>query len=208
MEKLGQPRQDPARARLYRRYRDILRGQRQVDHRTRPSPMRRQWSLQARYSDDREAAVFICAACSRPRPPPEQTTEPRKASNSRADFWRAARSTREWPTTSIPHTFPALADMALAASARRSRRIAAGSPHRCIMPSHIFTHPAGLWDESLIPDLASAASAERNNARARKLHAKDYLIYALPAGRTRLRVKLAQGSAARPSRRPSVHDWL
>jgi hypothetical protein len=63
------------------------------------------------------------------------------------------------------------------AAAWRYAKIAPDSPHALHMPSHIFTR-LGLWDESIDSNLASVASAERNNAPGNELHAKDYLIYA------------------------------
>ena len=75
---------------------------------------------------------------------------------------------------------PPLAPGALDA-ARRYAKIAPDSPHALHMPSHIFTR-LGLWQESIDSNLASAASAEKNNAPGNELHAKDYLVYAYLQG--------------------------
>ena len=60
-------------------------------------------------------------------------------------------------------------------------KIAPDSPHALHMPSHIFTR-LGLWQESIDSNLASAASAKKNNAPGDELHARDYLMYAYLQG--------------------------
>jgi tetratricopeptide (TPR) repeat protein len=85
--------------------------------------------------------------------------------------------------------FPPLAAGALGA-ARRYAQIAPASAHAQHMPSHIFTR-LGLWDESIASNLASAASAKRDDSHPsnagqapsteafnQRLHALDYLEYA------------------------------
>lgn len=69
------------------------------------------------------------------------------------------------------YDYPPLAQRALDA-ARRYAKIAPDSPHALHMPSHIFTR-LGLWQESIDSNLASVASAQKNNAPGNELHAKD-----------------------------------
>jgi tetratricopeptide (TPR) repeat protein len=86
---------------------------------------------------------------------------------------------------------PALAQNALIA-ARRYAQVAPDSPHALHMPSHIFTR-LGLWDESITSNLASAASAHKQDLPSDELHALDYLVYAyLQTGRVAQALKLAQ----------------
>jgi tetratricopeptide (TPR) repeat protein len=60
------------------------------------------------------------------------------------------------------------------------------------MPSHIFTR-LGLWEESIASNLASAASARKQNLAGDELHALDYLVYAyLQTGRINEARKLTQ----------------
>src|SRR5260370_26693876 len=76
------------------------------------------------------------------------------------------------------------------------------------MPSHIFTR-LGLWQESIDSNLASAASAQKNNAPGNELHAKDYMIYAyLQEGRDSLaRDALHAVLHGRPDD-PQYMNWL
>ena len=71
---------------------------------------------------------------------------------------------------------PPLADRALEA-ARRYATIAPSAPHALHMPSHTFTR-VGAWQESIDANIASAAAARREGARAEELHAMDYMAYA------------------------------
>ena len=76
------------------------------------------------------------------------------------------------------------------------------------MPSHIFTW-LGLWQESIDSNLASAASAQKNNAPGNELHAKDYLIYAYLQGAQDQEAKKAL-EAPPPGRPddPQYMNWL
>ncbi len=150
-----------------------------VDHRTRAQAYEKAMEqLQARYPDDREAAVFYALAMLATAPPTDKTYVNQRKAGSILEPIFVEQPEHPGVAHYIIHAYdyPALADRALAA-ARRYARIAPDSPHALHMPSHIFTR-LGLWDESIDSNLASAASAERNNAPGNELHAKDYLIYA------------------------------
>jgi hypothetical protein len=150
-----------------------------VDHRTRALAYEKAMEqLQARYPDDREAAVFYALALLATAPPTDKTYVNQRKAGAILEPIFAEQPEHPGVAHYIIHAYdyPALADRALAA-ARRYAKIAPDSPHALHMPSHIFTR-LGLWDESIDSNLASAASAERNDAPGNELHAKDYLIYA------------------------------
>lgn len=68
-------------------------------------------------------------------------------------------------------------------AARAYSQIAPSAPHALHMPSHIFTR-LGLWDDSIISNLAAQEAAHRQGDTGEELHAMDYLVYAyLQSGR-------------------------
>ena len=150
-----------------------------ADHRIRALAYEKAMEhLQASYHDDREAAVFYALALLAAAPPTDKTYVNQRKAGAILEPIFIEQPEHPGVAHYIIHAYdyPPLADRALAA-ARRYARIAPDSPHALHMPSHIFTR-LGLWDESINSNLASAASAERNNAPGNELHAKDYLIYA------------------------------
>ena len=66
-----------------------------------------------------------------------------------------------------------------------------------------------MWQESIDSNLASAASAKKNNAPGNELHAKDYLIYAYLQGAQDREAKKAL-EAPPPGRPddPQYMNWL
>jgi hypothetical protein len=150
-----------------------------IDHRSRALAYEKAMEqLQARYLDDREAAVFYALSLLATAPPTDKTYGNQRKAGSILEPIFVEQPEHPGVAHYIIHAYdyPPLADRALA-PARRYARIAPDSPHALHMPSHIFTR-LGLLDESIDSNLASAASAERNNAPGNELHAKDYLIYA------------------------------
>src|SRR5450432_3436491 len=150
-----------------------------IDHVTRALAYERAMEqLQARYPDDHEAAIFHALALLATAPPTDQTYVNQKKAGAILEPLFAEQPEHPGIAHYIIHAYdyPPLADRALDA-ARRYAKIAPDSPHALHMPSHIFTR-LGLWEESIDSNLASAASAEKNNAPGNELHAKDYLIYA------------------------------
>jgi tetratricopeptide (TPR) repeat protein len=76
------------------------------------------------------------------------------------------------------------------------------------MPSHIFTR-LGLWQESIDSNLASAASAKKNNSPGNELHAKDYLIYAyLQRAQDRDAKKVLESPPPGRPNDPQYMNWL
>ncbi len=63
------------------------------------------------------------------------------------------------------------------AAARAYSQIAPSAPHALHMPSHIFTR-LGLWNESILSNLAASEAARRVGDTGEELHAMDYLVYA------------------------------
>jgi hypothetical protein len=157
-----------------------------LDHRTRVLAYER--AMQQLYEGqppDREAATFYALALlatSLNAVPPDRTYAREKKAGAILEQIFAQQPEHPGVAHYIIHAYdyPPLAARALDA-ARRYAKIAPDSPHALHMPSHIFTR-LGLWQESIDSNLASAASAQNNNAPGNELHAKDYLIYAYLQG--------------------------
>jgi hypothetical protein len=165
--------------------------------------------LQARYPDDHEAAIFYALALLATAPPTDKTYVNQKKAGAILEPLFAEQPEHPGIAHYIIHAYdyPPLADRALDA-ARRYAEIAPDSPHALHMPSHIFTR-LGLWQESIDSNLASAASAQKNNAPGNEFHAKDYLIYAYLQGAQDREAKKALASPA-PGRSddPQYMNWL
>jgi len=134
--------------------------------------------LQAWYPEDHEAAIFHALALLATLDPTDKTYANQKKAGEILEPLFVEQPEHPGIAHYIIHAYdyPPLAPRALGA-ARRYAKIAPDSPHALHMPSHIFTR-LGLWQESIDSNLASAASAQKNNAPGNELHAKDYLIYA------------------------------
>jgi tetratricopeptide (TPR) repeat protein len=181
-----------------------------LDHRTRALAYEKAMDqLQARYPEDHEAAIFHALALLAASDPTDKTY----ANQKKAGEILEPLFIEQPGHPGIPHyiihayDYPPLAPRALDA-ARRYAKIAPDSPHALHMPSHIFTR-LGLWQESIDSNLASAASAQKNNAPGNELHAKDYLIYAYLQGAQDQEAKkaLAAPPAGRPDD-PQYMNWL
>ena len=181
-----------------------------LDHRTRALAYEKAMEqLQARYPDDREAAVFYALALLATAPPTDKTYVNQRKAGAILEPIFVEQPEHPGVAHYIIHAYdyPPLADRALQA-ARRYAKIAPDSPHALHMPSHIFTR-LGLWDESIDSNLASVASAERNNAPGNELHAKDYLIYAyLQEGRDSEAKNALQAVLNGRSDDPQYMNWL
>jgi len=150
-----------------------------LDHSTRALAYEKAMDqLQTRYPDDHEAAIFHALALDSIAPPADKTYANQKKCGAILEPLFVEQPEHPGIAHYIIHCYdyPPLAERALDA-ARRYAQIAPDSPHALHMPSHIFTR-LGLWQESIDSNLASAASAQKNNAPGNELHAKDYLIYA------------------------------
>ena len=161
-----------------------------LDHRTRALAYERAMEqLQARYPDDREAAIFHALALYATAPPTDKSYANQRKCGAILEKVFAEQPDHPGVAHYIIHCYdyPPLAGQALDA-ARRYAKIAPDSPHALHMPSHIFTR-LGLWQESIDSNLASAAAAQRFNAPGNELHAKDYLVYAYLQGAQDLEAK-------------------
>jgi tetratricopeptide (TPR) repeat protein len=181
-----------------------------LDHRTRALAYEKAMEqLQARYPDDSEAAIFYALALLATAPPTDKTYVNQRKAGSILEPIFVEQPEHPGVAHYIIHAYdyPPLADRALQA-ARRYAKIAPDSPHALHMPSHIFTR-LGLWDESVDSNLASIASAERNNAPGNELHAKDYLIYAyLQEGRDSEAKNALHAVLQGRSDDPQYMNWL
>ncbi|HXZ13103.1 MAG TPA: hypothetical protein VEG64_11980 [Candidatus Sulfotelmatobacter sp.] len=181
-----------------------------LDHQTRALAYEKAMDqLQTRYPDDHEAAIFHALALLATAPPTDRTYVNQKKAGAILEPLFVEQPEHPGIAHYIIHAYdyPALAPRALDA-ARRYAKIAPDSPHALHMPSHIFTR-LGLWQESIDSNLASAASAEKNNAPGNELHAKDYLIYAyLQGAQDREAKKALEAPPAGRSDDPQYMNWL
>jgi hypothetical protein len=181
-----------------------------LDHRTRALAYEKAMDqLQARYPDDHEAAIFHALALVATAPPADKTYVNQRKAGAILEPLFIEQPEHPGIAHYIIHAYdyPPLAQRALDA-ARRYAKIAPDSPHALHMPSHIFTR-LGLWQESIDSNLASAASAQKNNAPGNELHAKDYLIYAYlqRAQDQEAKKALEAPPAGRPDD-PQYMNWL
>jgi len=181
-----------------------------LDHRTRALAYEKAMDqLQARYPHDHEAAIFHALALLATAPPTDKTYVNQKKAGAILEPLFVEQPEHPGVAHYIIHAYdyPPLAERALDA-ARRYAKIAPDSPHALHMPSHIFIR-LGLWQESIDSNLASAASAQKNNAPGNELHAKDYLIYAYLQGAQDREAKKAL-EALPPGRPddPQYMNWL
>src|SRR5882762_7958383 len=154
-----------------------------LDHRTRAVAYEKALEqLAARYPEDREASVFYALALDATAPPTDKSYANQLKAAVILEKVFAEQPNHPGVAHYIIHSYDVapLATRSLTA-ARSYSRIAPAVPHALHMPSHIFTR-LGLWQESIDSNLASAASAQKNNAPGNELHAKDYLIYAYLQG--------------------------
>jgi hypothetical protein len=154
-----------------------------LDHHTRALAYEKAMEqLQARYPDDREAAIFYALALQGSASPTDKTYANQRKAGAILEKILADQPDHPGVAHYIIHAYdyPPLAARALDA-ARSYAKIAPDSPHALHMPSHIFTR-LGLWQESIGSNLVSEAAAEKYNAPGNELHAQDYLVYAYLQG--------------------------
>jgi tetratricopeptide (TPR) repeat protein len=160
-----------------------------LDHRTRSLAYETAMGeLQARYPDDREAAIFYALAVRGNALPSDKTYASQLKAGAILEKAFAEQPEHPGLAHYIIHCYdyPSLADRALVA-ARRYAKIAPDSPHALHMPSHIFTR-LGYWQESIESNLASAAAAQKDGVAGEQLHAMDYMVYAYLQGAQDLEV--------------------
>jgi tetratricopeptide (TPR) repeat protein len=142
-------------------------------------------TLSRRFSGDHEATIFFALSLLGTAPPSDATFANQKRAAAILNGLLPLEPEHPGIAHYMIHAFdyPPLAADALPA-ARAYAKIAPSSPHALHMPSHIFTR-LGLWQESIVSNLASADAARRLVARRYPgaasfdaLHALDYLEYA------------------------------
>ena len=127
---------------------------------------------------DIEARIFYALAVNQTAPATDKTYEAQlRAASILEPLWK------QYPDhPGLPHYIihaydhPPLAAKALVA-ARRYATIAPSAPHALHMPSHTFTR-VGYWHDSVEANVASEASAIKQNVVGEALHAMDYQAYA------------------------------
>ena len=135
-------------------------------------------SLAATNRKDTEAQVFYALALLANESPTDQTHAKQKQA---ADLLEPLY--RTYPQhPGIPHYLIHAYDNAELAprglpAARAYARIAPSAPHALHMPSHIFTR-LGLWQDSIVSNLAARDAAHQQGDTGEELHAMDYLVYA------------------------------
>jgi hypothetical protein len=154
-----------------------------LDHHTRALAYEKAMEqLQARYPEDREAAIFYALALQGTESPTDKTYTNQKKAGAILKKIFAQQPDHPGVAHYIIHAYDYAPLAAQALDAARSyAKIAPDSPHALHMPSHIFTR-LGLWQESIESNLASEAAARKYNAPGNELHAQDYLVYAYLQG--------------------------
>ncbi len=161
-----------AAARLYNDFETIPQGIRVLAYRDAMA------NLAAKYGTDNEASIFYALALAISADPADKTYAAQRKAG--AILEKLFQKAPDHPGLAhyIIHSYdvPPLAPRALNA-ARKYAQIAPSAPHALHMPSHTFTR-LGLWRESIVTNLSSAATAKSDGATAEELHASDYLTYA------------------------------
>jgi len=149
-----------------------------VDHRTRAQAYARAMEqVSARYSQDREAAIFYALALQAVADPHDKTYANQRKSAAIASSVFAAEPTHPGAAHYIIHAYdyPPIARQGLGAATRYAD-FAPSVPHALHMPSHIYVL-LGMWPETIQSNvLAATAEKDRGNPDDR-MHALDYLVY-------------------------------
>jgi tetratricopeptide (TPR) repeat protein len=181
-----------------------------IDHATRAQAYERAMEqVQAHNPDDHEAAIFHALALLATASPIDKGYLNQKKAGAILEPVFAEEPAHPGIAHYIIHAYDyqPLAQRALDA-ARRYAKIAPDSPHALHMPSHIFTR-LGLWQESIDSNLASVASAEKNDAPGEELHARDYLTYAyLQTAQDREAKRALEAPPSGRSDDPQYFAWL
>jgi hypothetical protein len=135
-------------------------------------------AVQRDHPKDIEARIFYALAVNQTAPATDKTYEAQlRAATILEPLWQ------QYPDhPGLPHYIihaydhPPLAAKALVA-AQRYAKIAPSAPHALHMPSHTFTR-VGYWKESVETNIASEATALKQNVIGEALHAMDYQAYA------------------------------
>jgi tetratricopeptide (TPR) repeat protein len=131
-----------------------------------------------RYPDDIECQVFYALALIATASATDNThTNEKKAAAMLEPLFQ------NYPQhPGIPHYLIHACDNSEMASrgvvaARAYSQIAPSAPHALHMPSHIYTR-LGMWEDSIVSNLAARTAAHAQGDIGEELHAMDYLTYA------------------------------
>jgi tetratricopeptide (TPR) repeat protein len=147
---------------------------------------RKMGELQAAFPEDTEAAIFHALSLAITAPKTDKSFANQRKCGEILEPIFAKQPKHPGIAHYMIHCYdnPVLAEKGLPA-ARLYARIAPASAHANHMPSHIFTR-VGSWNESIASNQRSAELAaadehrsQNSEARDQRLHANDYLEYAL-----------------------------
>ena len=156
-------------------------------------------SLAAKNRKDIEAQVFYALALLANESPTDQTHAKQKQAADLLEPLYGAYPQHPGIPHYLIHAYDnaELAPRGLAA-ARVYSKIAPSTPHALHMPSHIFTR-LGLWQDSIVSNLAARDAAHRQGDTGEELHAMDYLVYAyLQSGRDTAAFEVVQQLRSMP----------
>src|SRR5438128_7766306 len=149
-----------------------------VDHRTRAQAYARAMEqVSARYSQDREAAIFYALALQAVADPHDKTYANQRKSAAIASSVFAAEPTHPGAAHYIIHAYdyPPIARQGLIAASRYAQ-FAPSVPHALHMPSHIYVL-LGMWPETIQSNVVAAAAEKDRGNPDDHMHALDYLVY-------------------------------
>jgi Tfp pilus assembly protein PilF len=132
-----------------------------------------------RYPEDDEIQIYYALALDMSASPDDKTYANQLKAASILEPIARRQPNHPGVAHYLIHTYdyPALAAKGLDAALRYAR-IAEAAPHAQHMPSHIFTR-VGRWSESIASNDAAARLARAGNEPDDRLHAMDYMVYAL-----------------------------
>jgi hypothetical protein len=135
--------------------------------------------LARRYPGDDEVQIYYALALDVSAAPSDKTysNQLKAAAILEPIFRRAPRHPGVAHYLIHTYDYPPIAQKGLDAAARYAR-IAEAAPHAQHMPSHIFTR-VGYWKESIASNATAARLAKDGNEPDDRLHASDYMVYAL-----------------------------
>jgi hypothetical protein len=136
------------------------------DHRSRTLAYEKAMErLYARYSDDREAAVFYALALNATAPPTDKTYANQIKAGAILEKVLVEEPNHPGVAHYIIHSYDSAAFAGRALPAARSyAKIAPSAPHALHMPGHIFTR-LGLWQESIDSNRTSAEAGIAYSAK-------------------------------------------
>ena len=141
-------------------------------------------AVAARNPNDRESQIFYALALLSTAPSTDRNHTNQKLAASILEPLFKQYPQHPGVAHYLIHAYdsPELAKRGLPA-ARAYAQIAPSAPHALHMPSHIFTQ-LGLWQDSILSNIAARAAAHQQKDIGEELHSMDFLMYAyLQAGR-------------------------